>query len=238
MRPMTTLKTLISAVLLVGCGGGSKPTTAPAPAPEPAPEVAPAPVEPAPTPEAAKPAEPAPALALGAGKIKLEMGPDMKAEIVLNADGTFTGTATSPGKAAAKSKAKAKPVVKKKTGKLGERAVSFEGKESARLGEDGTVTVLHGMKEVRDGKVVKDESTWDALGTLDAAGVFTLGSDKSKASFGDDGKLTGIPDLTVTFEGAPEMRRTAMFLVVAMMGGGSSTVESGASTGPAAVPTK
>jgi hypothetical protein len=244
MRPMTTLKSLLAAVLLtIGCGGGSKPATTPAPDPVPD-QVAPAPTEPAapdPVPEA-KPPEPAPVLAFGAGKIKLEERGQLVAEIALNADGTFVGTAHEPAKPTkAKAKAKAKPVTKKKAGKLAERAAFFDGKEGARLAEDGTVTVLRGSKEIQDGKVVKDESSWNKVGMLDAAGVFT--GDTNKVSFGDDGKAVGLPpSMTVTFEGAPELRRTAVFLVVAMLSGGTTTMSSGSATAPgnvtAPAPTK
>ena len=236
MHPMTILKSLIaSALLTVGCGGSKKPATEPAPAPtEPAPaDPAPAPTEPAPTEAAAKPAPPPPAavLATGAGKVKITGKGGMMIDLALKADGTFTTMATQ-------SKKGKKPAVKKAAGKIAERTASLEGAESARLAEDGTVTVLQGMKEIRDGKVVKDETTWGAVGTLDDAGVFTLASDSSKVSFGDDGKAAGFPpDMTVTFEGPPELRRTAIFLVVAMMAGGKTVMESGpAPSAPAKAP--
>lgn len=233
MHPMNMLKPLIASVLLtVGCGGSKKPVTEPAPAPsEPAPaDPAPAPAEPAPpepTPEAAKPAPPpAAVLATGAGKVKITGKGGMTIDLAIKADGTFTTMATQPKKGK-------KPAVKKAAGKLAERTAALEGAESARLAEDGTVTVLQGMKEIRDGKVVKDETTWGAVGTLDDAGVFTLASDSSKVSFGDDGKAVGFPaDMTVTFEGPPELRRTAIFLVVAMMAGGKTVMESGSATAP------
>lgn len=231
MHPMTMLKPLIASVLLtVGCGGSKKPATEPAPAPtEPAPvDPAPPPTDPAPTPEAAKPAPPPPAAALatGAGKVKITGKGGLTIDLAIKADGTFTTMATQ-------SKKGKKPAVKKAAGKLAERTAALEGAESARLAEDGSVTVLQGMKEIRDGKVVKDETTWGAVGTLDDAGVFTLASDSTKVSFGDDGKAVGFPaDMTVTFEGPPELRRTAIFLVVAMMAGGKTVMESGSATAP------
>jgi len=233
MRAMTTLKIVLSVLLLsFGCGGDSKPTTMPAPAPEPAP-VASEPTPPAADPAPAAPAAPAPALAFGVAKIKLEAG-EAKAEVAISADGTFVGTATEPPKkTAAKAKAKAKPTVSKKPGKLTERSAFFEGTETAKLADDGTVSVLQGSKVIQDGKVVKDERTWGAIGTLDATGIFTLKSDSSKVSIGDDGKITGLmPNMTATFEGAPEMRRTAVFLAVAMMAGGSTVVESHSASDP------
>ena len=227
---MHMLKLLIpSLVLALGCGGSDKQPVTPEP-------VAPAPADPALPPEPEKPA-PAPALTLGAAKINLAAGPDAKIEVVLAADGTFTGTATEQAPAV-KTKAKAKkvaPKITKKTGKLGEREALFDGKPAAKLGDDGTVSVsVHEIEHV-EGKVVKDEATWQPLGVLDAEGVFTT-KDGAKMSIGEDGKAAGFPaEMAVQVEAAPEMRRTTMFLVLAMMAGGRR-VESGVTSSANTVP--
>ncbi|MEJ7598079.1 MAG: hypothetical protein WKG01_09245 [Kofleriaceae bacterium] len=206
------LKLLIPALgLALGCGGSvNKPVTSPQPvvaAPEPAPE----PPKPAPAPD----------LTMGAAKINMLAGPDAKIEVVLAADGTFTGTGTQASTAKTKAKAKkAAPKITKKTGTLAEREAMFDGHSVAKLGDDGTVTVAQHMIEKVDGQPEKRETTWQPIGVLDAEGVFTSAKDGAKFSVGGDGKVAGFPaEMAVQVEAAAEMRRTAMFLVLAVMSG-------------------
>jgi hypothetical protein len=235
-----TIRLLLASVLVVSaCGGGSKkppaePTTTTTTQPETVAQTAPEektePAEPTPPPP-----PPAPKFVLGEAKIVLkstDKKQPMAGEIAIAADGTINATVTS-------GKKKEKKV---KTGKLTAEGELFDDKNEviAKLGDDGTVSALQVMVEKVDGQPEKRESKMEELGSLNAEGVFTSKKDGKTFSVDDKGKIAGIPgvDLTVT-AAAVEQKKAAVFVVVAMFGASSSTVEmKGAQAAPAAAPAK
>jgi hypothetical protein len=234
-----TIRLLLASVLVVSaCGGGSKKppaeptttTTQPETVAQAAPEEKTEPAEPTPPPP-----PPAPKFVLGEAKIVLKSTDKkmpMAGEIAIGADGAINATVTS-------GKKKEKKV---KTGKLTAEGELFDDKNEliAKLGDDGTVSALQVMVEKVDGQPEKREAKMEELGSLSADGVFTSKKDGKTFSVDDKGKIAGIPgvDLTVT-AAAVDQKKAAVFVVVAMFGSSSSTVEmKGAQAAPAAVPAK
>lgn len=232
-RAMKIRYVVVSSLFVLACGGSKKPAATPEPAPAPE-AAAPAPAEPAPAAKQAEPAPPPapppPRLALGDAKIGWKMKSKkggMDGEIVLAADGTVTATLTQTvGK---------KKDTKTKAGKLtadGELS-DDQGQVIAKLGADGTVSVLQQSEERKDGKVVKTDSKMEDVGTLGADGSFTNKKDGKKLTLDDKGAITGLPadmgTLTVTGEKKP-----AMFVLVAMLGSSKLVTDtSGATSVPA-----
>jgi hypothetical protein len=221
MRAMKIRLFLVSSVFALACGGAD--STSPV---EPAAPPVPATEEPplAETP-ATEPAVAAPAFVLPVGKITLAHKGEVMATVDLAADGTFTATHVAAKKKSKKAKAD-KPVTK--TGKLtADGTLEGDGKVRAKIGADGSVSVLHESVEKVDGKVVKETAEWNTIGVLGADGVFTGSKEGKKYNVGDDGLVVGFPDdMKITVEVAePAQRRAALFLVLSFFAGGKSTME-------------
>jgi hypothetical protein len=204
MKTLVRTASLLVSLSLAACGGSSTPT----------------PATPPPTTATATAAAPtgdveAPRLVLGPATIML--GIDQKrVEILLAADGTVTAS-TSDG-----------TDPKRQVHLNGYGDLEVDGTVRAKLGTDGAVTVLDEMIEERDGKVVKQESKWTAVGVLDADGAFTASKDNRRIAIDAAGKVTGFPGgLELSIQAEPAVRRAAMYLVIAMLSG--SRVKSGTS---------
>ena len=202
-----------SLSLALACGGADPAdTTTPAATADPA---------------AGAPAAAGARLTFGEGTLTLAARGE-QVEVVLRPDGSFQANVPASGDRPAQSR----------HGEMtagGE--LTIDGDAVARIGEDGTVSVLSGYEEVVDGKVVKSESEWKDVGELSPEGVFTAAKDGATFAFGEDGVLTGFPDeLQIRAELAdPAQRRSAMLLVVAFFAGGKVTSEtSSPNSGPAA----
>lgn len=225
---MTTSQQLLATLLVLvhaACGGKQAPApAAPAPAEPPAAAAKPA--------AETKPAgEPAPKLTLGEIKIAMtgtNKRESMEAEITLVADGTMTAKMTS-------SAAGKKKDSKTKTGKVTATGhmVDDAGDTVAKIADDGTVEARLVMETMSDGKVVNKESSYMNVGTIDKDGVFTAKKDGKKLQFDDKGHLTGLPSQDITFAvtAAPELRKTAMFIIVAILT--STKMSSSAASEPA-----
>ena len=174
--------------------------------------------------------QPAGRLALGEASIDMAMkgGPDTaQATITIAADGTMTAIVDGKQQKTAKVTA---------AGELSDDT----GKVIGKIDDSGNVTALFETRDIQNGKVVKTEEKWNDIGTIDAEGTFVGKKDGMKVSFGGDGKAVGFPpELTVSYKGAPAQRLLAMFVVVASMAASRASVETSATTGPAApAPTK
>lgn len=180
---------------------------------------------------AAEPATPAAGtrLALAEGRITWT-APGATMAVAMHADGAFDVTATY------REKKDGPEQSRRRSGKLtagGELLI--DGKVVARLADGGGVTVLHEREVFESGKLVKSDSTWEEVGSLDRKGVFTS-KEGRRLSVAPDGKLVGIPPgmtITVDVGGTPERNRTAVFLIVASF---SASKETTSSDGPAKGP--
>ena len=238
-RAMTIRHLLLASIVsLAACGGGSKKPPA-----EPAPSM-PAPTETAQTPPPAEkapvvapaPPPPPPKLALGEAKITMKMKSKTKSvdgEIALAPDGALTATMNSTN---AKKKKETKTIAGKLTA-AGELQ-DDKGEVIARIGDDGKVETRQISEVKEEGKLMKSEMKYEDIGTLDDAGVFTNKKDGKKFSVDDKGKLSGFPtEMQLTVTAAPEQRKAAVFVVVAMFGASKTTMDSSSSKGdPVPVP--
>lgn len=112
-----------------------------------------------------------------------------------------------------------------------------DGKPVAKLGDDGTMTVLHESVEKVEGKVVKTESKWTTIGTLAADGTFTGAKDGKKIAIEHDGKVSGLPSkMDFVIDGAPAHRRAGMFVVIGILSGGRTESDVKASPNNQVVP--
>jgi hypothetical protein len=218
---------LASLFTFAACGGGGKKAPVePAPT-EPAPtETAQtAPVEQAPPVEAPAPPPPAPKFVLGEAKITMKSkskSGTVDGEVALAADGTLTASVNSTN-------AKKKKDNKKFAGKLTAEGELHDdkGEVIARLGDDGKVETRRVMNEKVEGKLMKSETTYEDVGMLDDAGVFTNKKDGKKFSVDDKGKLVGFPaEMQLTITAAPEQRKAAVFVVIAMFAASTMTSDS------------
>jgi hypothetical protein len=209
---------LASLVSIAACGGGSK-----------KPAVEPAAPEPAPAPP------PAPKLALGDVKIVLKGAKktEVSGEFKLAADGTLTATMTS-------TKKKETKTVVSKVSAEGE-LTDDKGEVIARIDGDGKVETLHQMEEKHEGKTMKSEKSYVDVGKLDDTGTFTIKKDGKTVTIDDKGQVVGLGrDVALTITAAPEQRKAAMFIVVAMLGSSKVVMDMGGAKAdpPATVPTK
>jgi hypothetical protein len=162
-------------------------------------------------------------------KTKKESG---EGQLVVTSDGTVTAKVTSS--------TTGKPnKTKTTTGKItaaGE-LLNDQGKAQARIADDGTVSVLHEIEQRENGKLVKLESKWNDVGTLDDDGTFTSKKDGTKLSIGADGTLVGLPiqEMTFTVTAGPEQKRVALFVVISMLAGGKTISDA---SGPVSLPAK
>lgn len=228
---------LASLVSLAACGGGSKkepaepaPTTTEPATPEPAPAATP-PLAEAPAPAPAPAPPPPPKFALGDVKIVLKGAKKTEAsgEITLAADGTISAKMTSSVK-------KENKTVTAKLSAQGE-LTDDKGEVVARIDDSGKVETLHQMVEKQDGKTMKTEATYEEVGSLDETGTFTIKKDGKKLAIDDKGKVAGIPGVTVTVTAAPEQKKAAMFIVIAMFASNKVTTDT-SSAKATAVPAK
>jgi len=100
----------------------------------------------------------------------------------------------------------------------------------ARLGGNGSVEVRRVTEHAVDGRVVRSETKLVAIGQLDDSGVFTSAKDGPRISLDNKGKLVGFPpnfgevevEVEVEVTAAPEQRKAAMLIILAMLSAGSS----------------
>jgi hypothetical protein len=237
-RAMTIRHLLLaSLVTFAACGGSSKKPPAEPASTEPAPtETAQTPpVEKAPPVEAPAPPPPPPKFALGDAKITMKSKSKtgtMDGEVALAADGTLTATMNSTN---AKKKKETKTIAGKLTA-AGELQ-DDKGEVIARLGDGGKVETRQIFEEKADGKLVKSETKYEDVGTLDDEGVFTNKKDGKTFSVDAKGKLTGFPaEMQLTVTSAPEQRKAAVFVVVAMFAASKMTTDSMSSKAAVPVP--
>lgn len=144
-------------------------------------------------------------------------------EMVVAQDGTFTATVTDAGRM------KTTKAGKVTTGEL----FDDTGKLRAKIDDDNTVVVLHENERRHNGVLVETTEMWMNIGTFDAEGTFTARMNGEKTSVGADGTLVGWPWKTVTNARTAEEKRTAIFLAIATMAGGKTTMDA---QGPVSYP--
>lgn len=174
---------------------------------------------PAATTTPAEPAAAAPRLALAPSTVSVTFG-DKSGTIEIAADGTFvakTGDRENHGKLTA------------------DGELWSETEAHAKLGDDGSVSVLERHIQKVDGQEVKRDEKWTVIGTLAADGTFTAAKDGTTLAFDADGKVTGLPpDIAISVAAAdPAGRRAAMLLVVAAFAAGTSVSDTSAASAPA-----
>ncbi len=184
----------------------------------------PPPAEKAPV-EAPAPPPPPPKLALGEAKITMKQKSKtgtMDGVITLAPDGVLTATMNSTN---AKKKKETKTVAGTLT--VAGELQDDKGDVIARIGDDGKVETRQISEVKEEGKLMKSEMKYQDIGTLDDAGVFTNKKDGKKFSVDDKGKLSGFPtEMQLTITAAPEQRKAAVFVVIAMFGASKTTTDS------------
>lgn len=174
---------------------------------------------PAATTTPAAPAAAGPRLALAPSTITVAFG-SKTGTIEIAADGTFV----------------AKTGDREKRGKLtADGELWSDDAVLAKLGDDGSVSVLERHIQKVDGQEVKHDEKWTVVGTLAADGTFTATKDGKTLAFDADGKLGGLPpDISISVSAAdPAARRAAMLLVISAFAAGTSVSDTSAATAPA-----
>jgi hypothetical protein len=231
------LSSLAIVLAVVACGPSQK-TAAPPVTDQPATDApddkqaaqdTPAPAEtaaPTPTPAPAPPVEPEAApIVVGALKMTMQEKGKPAESIDVAADGT---------------------VKRQKDGKIVGKFVKNEihdgdGKWLVRVKHDGTIEMRSVFREMKDGKVVKEEEKVEAIGKFVAGDA--IEGPKGKVVLADDGAITvtkpdgkSEPVKELKLQGVkPETRRAGLLLFVAMMSG-TATVDSSAATAEPATP--
>lgn len=214
----------VVATSLSGCGGSGTSVADPAVTASSAGSAASAPAAPTTPPPEAPPVQ---RLAIGPAKVTIVYDQKARAEITIAADGEIIADVDG-----ARGKKPMKRAVLTVDGTL-----RVEGKPLTKLDDAGTISVVSESIQKVDGKVVKSETRWEPIGTLDADGTFTATKDGKQLVIAADGKVVGFPfELEATIEAAdPAHRRAAMIMVLAMFVGRSETDMSSASA-PAVAP--
>lgn len=212
---------VLSIFSLVACGGSAPEST---------------------TTPAAAASQPTSALALGDARITVVLGKDQKPEVTEKPDGSvniktpvrFELVLHPDGNIDAFTKLDSGDMKMPGTTRVTDAGeLSFDGKVKVKIDDAGAVTALHESRESVEGKVVKEESEWRAMGVLDASGTFRASQTGVTVRVEPDGSVTGLPaEIEVRIEAAdPAVRRTALFLFVASMA--STRMESDIHSAPA-----
>jgi hypothetical protein len=111
-----------------------------------------------------------------------------------------------------------------------------DGKVFARIDEAGSVSVFKTHIREENGVEVSREEEWKTIGVIDANGSFMNANDQKSIAISDDGRIDlgrGAVKVNVS---APNLRRAAMFLMIASMSATTTTEGSASAPSTEAVP--